>query len=71
MCKLFAKKFSMIFLLIISAIAGISPGTITTPRVPSPAGMVSQTVGISTVAVSYSRPSVKGREVWGKLVPYG
>src|SRR5438045_2037037 len=44
---------------------------ITTPRTPSPAGSVSQTIGISTVTVSYSRPSVKGREVWGKLVPYG
>lgn len=71
MCKQFAKVFSMMFLLIISAFAGITQGTITTPRVPSPAGMVSQTIGISTVAVSYSRPSVKGREVWGKLVPYG
>ena len=71
MCKLIAKKFSMIFLLIISAFAGITQGTITTPRVPSPAGMVSQTIGISTVSVNYSRPSVKGREVWGKLVPYG
>src|SRR5438045_8886386 len=44
---------------------------ITTPRTPSPAGSVSQTIGISTVTVSYSRPSVKGREIWGKLVPYG
>lgn len=44
---------------------------ITTPNVPSPAAKVSQTVGISTINVSYSRPSVKGREVWGKLVPYG
>jgi hypothetical protein len=44
---------------------------ITTPRVPSPAAMVSQTVGISTVTISYSRPSVKDREVWGALVPYG
>ena len=44
---------------------------ITTPRTPSPAAMVSQTIGISTVTVNYSRPSVKGREVWGKLVPYG
>jgi tetratricopeptide (TPR) repeat protein len=33
--------------------------------------MVSQTIGISTVTVNYSRPSVKGREIWGKLVPYG
>jgi tetratricopeptide (TPR) repeat protein len=44
---------------------------ITTPRVPSPAATVSQTVGISTVSVEYSRPSVKGREIWGALVPYG
>jgi predicted negative regulator of RcsB-dependent stress response len=46
-------------------------GTITTPRTPSPAATVSQTIGISTVSVNYSRPSVKGREVWGALVPYG
>ena len=38
---------------------------------PSPAASVSQTIGISTVTVKYSRPAVKGREVWGKLVPYG
>ena len=43
---------------------------ITTPA-PSPAAIVSQTIGISTVTVKYSRPAVKGREVWGKLVPYG
>lgn len=44
---------------------------ITAPRTPSPASKVSQTIGISTVTVSYSRPSVKNREVWGTLVPYG
>jgi hypothetical protein len=44
---------------------------ITTPRTASPAASVSQTVGISTVTVKYSRPSVKGRKVWGALVPYG
>jgi tetratricopeptide (TPR) repeat protein len=32
---------------------------------------VSQTVGISDVTVVYHRPAVQGREVWGKLVPYG
>ncbi len=44
---------------------------VTTPRTPSPAAKISQTIGISTVVVKYSRPSVKGREVWGKLVPFG
>lgn len=32
---------------------------------------VSQTVGISKIYIDYSRPSVNGREIWGKLVPYG
>jgi tetratricopeptide (TPR) repeat protein len=44
---------------------------ITTPRTPSPASSVTQTIGISTVKVSYSRPKVNGREIWGALVPYG
>jgi len=44
---------------------------ITVPRTPSPAAEVSQTIGISKVSVHYSRPSVKGRTIWGDLVPYG
>jgi TolA-binding protein len=44
---------------------------ITTPNTASPAATVSQTIGISNVTVSYSRPSVKGRAIWGGLVPYG
>jgi tetratricopeptide (TPR) repeat protein len=37
----------------------------------SPAACVSQVVGISEVKVTYHRPSVLKREVWGQLVPYG
>ena len=43
---------------------------IDTPR-GSQMASVSQTIGISKVYIKYSRPSVNGREVWGKLVPYG
>jgi hypothetical protein len=33
---------------------------------------VSQTLGTDTqVAIDYSRPGVKGRKIWGELVPYG
>ncbi|NRA91742.1 MAG: DUF2911 domain-containing protein [Psychroserpens sp.] len=32
---------------------------------------VSQRVGISDITITYSRPSVNGREIWGQLVPYG
>ena len=44
---------------------------VTTPRTPSPGASVSQTIGISKVTIVYSRPSVKGREIWGTLVPFG
>ena len=63
------RVFTILAMCLISAIAHAQ--TITTPRVPSPAAEVSQTVGISKITVNYSRPSVKGREIWGKVVPYG
>ena len=31
---------------------------------------VSQTVGLTDVTITYSRPGVKGRQIWGALVPY-
>jgi tetratricopeptide (TPR) repeat protein len=55
----------------LAATTAYTQGVITTPRTPSPAASVTQTIGISTVTVNYSRPSVKGREIWGALVPYG
>ncbi len=36
----------------------------------SPRAGVSQTVGLTTIALSYDRPSVNGREIWGTLVPF-
>ena len=43
---------------------------INTPR-GSQHATVSQRIGVSDVSISYSRPSVNNREIWGKLVPYG
>lgn len=37
----------------------------------SPAAMVQQRVGVTDISVEYSSPGVKGRKVWGDLVPYG
>lgn len=37
----------------------------------SPAASVSQNLGLTKLEITYHRPSVKGREVWGKLVPFG
>ncbi len=39
------------------------------PRV-SPAATVTQTIGLTELSVSYSRPGVKNRVIWGGLVPY-
>lgn len=70
MKKLLLIKATATILVAVSSINAWSQA-VTTPRTPSPASSVSQTIGISTVKVDYSRPSVKGREVWGMLVPYG
>ncbi|MGC4232782.1 MAG: DUF2911 domain-containing protein, partial [Niabella sp.] len=37
---------------------------------PSPAQTVKQEFGLSSIELSYSRPAVKGRKIFGDLVPY-
>lgn len=39
------------------------------PR-PSPGAKISQEVGLTQISVDYSCPGVKGRKIWGALVPY-
>ncbi len=41
-----------------------------TPQ-PSPHATLTQVVGLTDVTVDYSRPSVKGRVIFGDLVPFG
>lgn len=36
----------------------------------SPKALVEQTVGYTEVKIEYGRPGVKGRAIWGGLVPY-
>jgi hypothetical protein len=43
---------------------------IETPQ-PSPSAKLEQTVGLTEVTVEYSRPSMKGRKIFGGLVPFG
>jgi tetratricopeptide (TPR) repeat protein len=38
---------------------------------PSPTQTIKQDFGISSVELTYSRPAMKGRKVFGDLVPYG
>jgi hypothetical protein len=48
-------------------------GAQSAPRVPrvSQGAMVKQIVGLSDVSVTYHRPGVKGRQIWGNVVKYG
>ena len=43
---------------------------ITTPQ-PSPLARIEQRVGLTDISIEYSRPGVKGRAIFGDLVPYG
>ena len=38
---------------------------------PSPPDSSTGKIGAATVTVNYSSPAVKGRKIWGGLVPYG
>lgn len=47
-----------------------SSAQIKTPA-PSPSAKIEQTVGLTDMSVTYSRPSMKGRTIMNNLVPYG
>jgi hypothetical protein len=49
--------------------AGPAAADLELPR-PSPFAKVTQDVGLTTITVDYSSPGVKGRKIWGGLVPY-
>src|SRR5690348_8255475 len=38
---------------------------------PSPTQTIKQDFGLSTVELTYSRPNMRGRKVFGDLVPFG
>ncbi len=68
--KLIRPALSLV--LVAATVLGAIAQTITTPRAASPASETTQTIGISTVTIKYSRPSVKERAIWGtNLAHYG
>ncbi len=56
-------------LLVLLAATAAFPQQMRSPA-PSPKASITQTVGITDITLSYSRPGVKGRTIWGALVPY-
>ena len=61
---------AIIFTLLLLFTVNLSFSQINTPRV-SPASEVEQMVGLTEIEIQYSRPSMRGREVFGNLVPFG
>ena len=49
--------------------AGTIFAQVNLPRL-SPKASVSQTIGYTNITIDYCRPGVKGRTIWGGLVPY-
>jgi hypothetical protein len=62
-------KKSILFLFTALLTLGVS-AQIQTPA-PSPSASLEQQVGLTKVTIKYSRPGMKGREIFGGLVPYG
>jgi hypothetical protein len=62
-------KNLLILLLLVGTIATTN-AQIKTPQ-PSPASKLEQVVGLTDVTIEYSRPSMRGRTIFGDLVPYG
>lgn len=62
------RKILITATLLLSGVFGFSQ--VKTPAA-SPLAKVEQTVGLTEVSMEYSRPSVKGRNIFGSLVPFG
>lgn len=61
------KKVTLFLFVVFIAIS--IQAQINTPA-PSPSSKLMQTVGLTDVTVEYSRPSMRGRTIFGDLVPY-
>jgi Protein of unknown function (DUF2911) len=66
--RLFATTVSVALFAALAA-APAARAQLKTPRL-SPQATVSQVVGLTDVSIAYCRPGVKGRVIWGGLVPY-
>ena len=62
------KRFKLLVLAVFATVA--LQAQINTPA-PSPSSKLMQTVGLTDVTVDYSRPSMRGRTIFGGLEAYG
>ncbi len=63
-------KYSAIYLFVLAFFLQSAVAQELKTPAPSPKATITQAVGVMDVAISYSRPGVKGREIFGGLVEY-
>lgn len=61
---------SKIITLFMALVAFTVQAQIQTPQ-PSPGAEIEQVIGLTEIEVDYSRPAMRGRTIYGDLVPYG
>lgn len=64
------KSFFLAAMFTFGALASVNAQSVQLPQ-PSPAASVSLVTGITEIKIDYSSPAVKGRSVYGGLVPWG
>src|ERR1700712_6058225 len=64
------RKLIMAMVIATACFGTINAQQLRTPS-PSTPQTVKQDFGLSNVELSYSRPNVKGRKIFGDLVPFG
>lgn len=68
------RLINQLSLLLITLVVGVTsaqaqtPPSIRAPR-PSQKASVMQTIGVTDLTITYSRPGVKGRQIWGDPLP--
>ncbi len=65
------RSFSVFSLVVLFTVTSVSAQSAPELPAPSPLSRVEQRVGLTDFAVEYSSPGVKGRKIWGELVPFG
>lgn len=63
------RQISLVSLVLFGLVISDAMAQIELPA-PSPLAKLSQKVGLTDVEIEYSRPSMKGRTIYGDLVPY-
>ena len=64
MSSLKRSSVSVFVVLFVLCCAGVAFAQVVTPR-PSQMASVMQRIGVTDVTITYSRPGVKGRQIWG------